>query len=290
VDVDSVILNATVRNRKGAPVSELGRNNFKVYEDRVLQQIKYFSHEDIPVTAGLVVDQSGSMRPKRAEVIAAAGAFVRSSNPQDQMFVVGFNEDVSFGLPSDTPFTDRASQLQAALSSIDADGQTALYDAVAAAIAHLRKGSRDKKVLVVVSDGGDNASKNSLAQIVAMVRQSDVIIYTIGLFDENDGEQNPRVLKQLADVTGGEVFLPKAFTEVVPICERIARDIRSQYTIGYVPTNRKRDGNYRVIEVKAEGADRGPLFVRTRAGYYGLKPEPLPPGPKPLPPARNPLP
>jgi VWFA-related protein len=217
------------------------------------------------------------MRPKRPEVIAAALAFARSSNPADQMFVVNFNENVSFGLPDNTPFTDQAAQLQVALSRIAADGETALYDAVAAALEHLKKGNRDKKVLIVISDGGDNASKHNLAQIRAMAGHPDAIIYTIGLFIEDDPDQNPGVLKRLAKDTGGEAFLPASVGEVLPICERIARDIRNQYTIAYAPANRKQDGTYRVIQVKVGAPGHGRLFVRTRAGYYApSKPQPLP--------------
>jgi VWFA-related protein len=263
-----VVLHATVQNRKGILVSRLSKDDFQVYEDGVLQQIDYFSHEDIPVTVGLVVDNSGSMRPKRPEVIAAVLAFARSSNPQDQMFVVNFNENVSFGLPDNTPFTDQVAQLQVALSRIAANGMTALYDAVAAALEHLKKGNRDKKVFIVVSDGGDNASKHNLAQIMAMAGHPDAIIYTIDIFVEEDLDRNPDALKQLAKDTGGEAFLPESVSDVVPICERIARDIRNQYTIAYVPTNRKQDGTCRVIQVKVEAPGHGRLFVRTRAGYY----------------------
>ena len=277
VNADSVVLHATVQNRNGILVSGLGKDNFQVYEDGVLQQIDYFSHEDIPVTVGLVVDNSGSMRPKRPEVIAAALAFARSSNPQDQMFVVNFNELVSLGLPADTPFTDQAAQLEVALSRIAADGETALYDAVAAALEHLKKGNQDKKVLIVISDGGDNASKHNLAQIMAMAGHPDAIIYTIGLFIAEDPDRNPGVLKRLAKDTGGEAFLPESVGEVLPICQRIARDIRNQYTIAYAPANRKQDGTYRVIQVKAKAPGNGGLIVRTRAGYYApSKPQPLP--------------
>jgi VWFA-related protein len=274
VNADSVVLHATVQNRKGVLVSGLSKDDFQVYEDGVLQPIDYFSHEDIPVTVGLVVDNSGSMSPKRPEVISAALAFARSSNPQDQMFVVLFNEKVSFGLPANTPFTDQVAQLEVALSRIAADGMTALYDAVAAALEHLKKGDRDKKVLIVISDGGDNASKHNLAQIMAMAGHPDAIIYTIGLFVAEDPDRNLGALKQLAKDTGGEAFLPETVSEVLPICERIARDIRNQYTIAYAPTNRKQDGTYRVIHVKAGAPGRGRVFVRTRAGYNApLKPE-----------------
>jgi Ca-activated chloride channel family protein len=268
VSVDMVILRATAQDHKNILVSGLNQDDFQVYEDGALQTIKHFSHEDIPVTVGLVVDNSGSMGPKRHDVIAAALAFARSSNPQDQMFVVNFNEKVSFGLPADTAFTDQPAQLQLALSRVKADGETALYDAVAEALEHLKQGDRDKKVLVVVSDGGDNASKHKLAEITAQVAQSNVIIYTIGIFDDQDVDRNPGVLKRLAKETGGEAFLPESLKDVAPVCERIARDIRNQYTIAYVSTNRKRDGTYRTIQVKATAPGGRRLSVRTRTGYF----------------------
>ena len=279
VNVDEVVLHATVQNRKGALVSGLSGKAFRVYENGVLQQVQYFSHEDIPVTVGLVIDNSGSMAPKRADVIAAALAFARSSNPQDQMFVVNFNEKVSFALPDNMPFTDNVVQLEAALSRIHTNGETALYDAIAAALEHLKQGNRDKKVLIVISDGGDNASHQTLEQIRAMARRFDAIIYTVGIFDEGDGDQNPHVLEQLAKDTGGEDFLPKSLNELLPVCEQIARDIRNQYTIAYIPSNRKRDGTYRTIRVEADAKGYGRLVVRTRAGYYA------PPQTQPSPPA-----
>jgi Ca-activated chloride channel family protein len=267
VDVDVVVLRATTQDRKNILVSGLNKEDFQVFEDGVLQTIKYFSHDDIPVTVGLVVDNSGSMTPKRHDVITAALAFARSSNPQDQMFVVNFNEKVSFGLPSNTAFTDQPAQLQVALSRVASDGETALYDAVAAALNHLKTGDRDKKVLIIVSDGGDNASQHKLAEITALVAQSNAIIYTIGIFDDQDPDRNPGVLKRLAKETGGEAFLPESLSDVTPICERIARDIRNQYTIAYNPTNKKRDGTYRVVLVKANAPDHRRLTVRTRTGY-----------------------
>jgi VWFA-related protein len=276
-NVDLVVLHATAQDRKNVLVSGLDKDNFQVYEDGVLQPIKYFSHEDIPVTVGLVVDNSGSMRPKRHDVIAAALAFAHSSNPQDQMFVVNFNEKASFGLPGNIAFTDQVAQLQVALSRLAANGETALYDAIAVALEHLKKGDRDKKVLIVVSDGGDNASKHKLTEIMALAGQPNAIIYTIGIFDDQDADRNPGVLKRLAKETGGEAFLPESLADVTPSCERIARDIRNQYTIAYVPTNRKRDGTYRVIQVKASAPGYGRLSVRTRTGYFA----PSQPAPSP---------
>ena len=251
-NADLVVLQATVRDRKGAPVSGLTEENFQVYEDKVLQHIESFSHEDIPVTIGLVIDSSGSMRPKHSDVISAALAFVRSSNPEDQMFVVNFNEHVSLGLPANLPFTSNAAQLETALSRSPLTGMTALYDAIAVGLEQLQKGKWDRKALIVVSDGGDNASKHNLAQVMSMVNQSSAVIYTMGIFDETDQDRNPHVLKQLARASGGEAFFPQTLQDILPICEQIAHDIRSQYTITYVPTNKKQDGTYRAIE--CEGA------------------------------------
>ena len=266
--VDLVVLRAIVRDHKGAPVSGLTRESFQVYEDKVPQQIESFSHEDIPVTVGLVIDNSGSMRPKHSDVIGAALAFVRSSNPKDEIFVVNFNEHVSMGLPANSPFTSNAAQLETALSRNVITGMTALYDAIAAGLEQLQKGKWDKKVLIVVSDGGDNASKHNLAQVMSMVNQSNAAIYTMGIFDDTDEDRNPRMLKHLSGASGGEAFFPKTLQEILPICQQIAHDIRSQYTITFIPENKKQDGAYRTISVKAREASGGRrLSVITRAGY-----------------------
>jgi len=268
VNVSSVVLHATVKNRTGSSISGLEKTDFQVYEDGVPQSIEYFSHNDIPVTVGLVLDNSGSMRPNRNEVIAAGVAFARSSNPQDQMFVVNFNEHVSLGLPAGILFTDQAAQLQMALARFHADGETALYDALVAALDHLKLGDRDKKVLIVVSDGGDNASKYKLSQVLALAGHSGAIVYTIDIHVDEDVDRNPAALRQLASVTGGQDFVVESLPEVVPICERIAHDIREQYTLAYSPSNRTQDGSYRVILVKARAHSHGSLSVITRAGYY----------------------
>jgi VWFA-related protein len=267
IDANLVILNATVLNQHNALVSGLDKDDFHVYEDRVLQPIKHFSHEDIPVTVGLVIDNSGSMGPKRADVIDSALSFARSSNPQDQIFVIHFNENISYGLPENTPFTDRHDQLLLALTKIRAIGETALYDAIASALDHLKQGKCDKKVLIVISDGGDNVSRHSLAQVIAMAKASDAIIYTIGIFDEQDGDQKPEVLKQFAKETGGKAYFPESSREIATICEEIARDIRNQYTLSYVPINAKPNGEYRTVEVLARAPGHGRLSVRTRTGY-----------------------
>jgi len=274
VDVALVVMPATVTDRQRGFVSNLVEGDFEVYENGVRQHIRLFRNEDIPVTVGLVVDQSTSMLPKLAEVSAAAQTFVRSSNPQDEMFVVNFNEHVSLGLPGAVRFTNNTVELANAIVVRPAGGQTALYDAIAKALVELQAGSRDKKVLIVVSDGGDNASVRNLAQVMELAGQSSAVIYTIGVFDEDDQDRNPSVLKRLARATGGEAFFHGQISEVAPICDRIARDIRHQYTIGYVPTNLTRSGVYRSIRVVAR-EEGHQLSVRTRTGYiFGGEPRP----------------
>lgn len=267
VDVALVVLPATVTDRQGGFVSNLGERDFEVYENGVPQHIRLFRSEDIPVTVGLVVDQSTSMLPKLAEVSAAARTFVRSSNRDDEMFVVNFHEIVSLGLPRTIRFTNNTVLLENAITAKPTGGQTALYDAIVKALEELQAGSRDKKVLIVVSDGGDNASTRNLAQVMKLAEQSSAVVYTIGLFDEQDEDRNPGVLKRLAHATGGEAFLPNQLSEVGPICERIARDIRHQYTIGYVPANLTHEGAYRAIRVLARAKGHDKLSVRTRTGY-----------------------
>jgi len=268
VDVDLVVLPITVRDQQDRHVSDLHEGDFKIYEDRVPQRIRLFQHEDLPVIAGLLVDHSGSMRPKIAEVIAGARAFARSSDPDDLMFVVNFNETVSLGLPEAIGFTANADELERAIWQAPAAGETALYDAIAKALEQFEEHSRDKKVLVIISDGADNASAHSLAQVLQMAERSSVIIYTVGLFALDEPDANPKVLSRLAQATGGEAFFPDQPSAVAEICERIARDIRNQYTIGYVSTNAKRDGIHRAVRVVVQApGHRGKLFVRTRAGY-----------------------
>jgi Ca-activated chloride channel homolog len=268
VSVDEVVLHATVRNARGTPVAGLSKDDFQVFEDKIPQAIKHFSHNDIPVTVGLVIDNSGSMRPKRAEVIAAALAFAGSSNPQDQMFLVNFNEHVSLGLPSNKPFTDQQNELKAAMATVISAGKTALYDAVILALEHLKKGNRDKKVLVVVSDGADNASTHTKAQMLELARRSEAIIYPLGIYEPGDPDvRDPRSVKELAKATGGESFFPDTLKDVLPVCEHIAHEIRNQYTISYIPTNHKQDGTYRTIQVRATSSKGNGLAVITRSGY-----------------------
>jgi Ca-activated chloride channel homolog len=267
VNVHLVLLNVTVRDGKGRFAADLREQDFAVYEDGVRQSIRLFRHEDVPVTVGLVVDHSGSMRPKLADVIAGARAFVQSSSSEDEMFVVNFNEKVSLGLPDNLPFSNRPEDLGSAIANAPTTGRTALYDAVFEARKRLQTGTHEKKVLMVISDGGDNASAHTLDEVLKLAGQSTIEVYTIGIFDASDADRNPGVLRRLAGVTGGEAFFPDEYSEAVGICQRIARDIRNQYTIGYLSSSATRPGTYRSIRVSAGAAGLGKLFVRTRSGY-----------------------
>src|SRR6185295_11798056 len=188
--------------------------------------IRYFSHADLPVTVGLVIDNSGSMEPKRAEVVTAALAFVHASNPQDEIFVVNFNDMVRSGLPEDVQFTDDIPTLRRALWNGPSEGRTSLYDALAFSLQYLTKGQMERKTLVVVSDGGDNASLLRSSEILSRVEESFATIYTIGIFDEDDPDRNPQVLKKLARVSGGKYFQLPRLREVGPVCRKIASEIR----------------------------------------------------------------
>lgn len=267
VDVDLVVLQATVRDRAGHTVMDLTRDDFTAFEDGKPRPIRLFRHEDTPVTVGLVIDHSGSMREKLADVTAAAQAFVQSSNSDDRMFVVNFNETVSLGLPKGMRFSDSAEQLGKAIWGSPATGTTALYDAIIEALKRLQESTHDKKVLIVISDGGDNASQATLDRALKLTEQSNAMIYTIGIFEPDDPDKNPGVLRRLARESGGEAFFPAQLSETVGICKRIAQDIRDQYTIGYASTSGERNGAYHKVRLAAHEKDNGKLFVRTRAGY-----------------------
>jgi VWFA-related protein len=262
-----VVLPVVVTDKQGRYVSDLPSGNFLVSDNGRRVPIELFTNEDTPVTVGLLIDASGSMRPKLAEVVAASMAFARSSNPQDELFVMRFNDDVQHMLP-DRPFllASDLADLESAVRAVRADGRTALYDGLMAALDHLATGNRGRKVLIVVSDGGDNASDARLDAVLARARDSNAAIYTIGLYDEDDQDRNPGVLKSLARTTGGERFEPRAAGELMSVCERIAREVRGGYTIGYVPP--ARDGVYHRIKVDISPSVNRRLNVRTRQGYF----------------------
>lgn len=270
-NVNLVVLHATVRNGKGEFVAGLGPHDFRVFENGRPQKIQVFSHEDQPVAAGLIVDSSGSMGPKRAAVVAGAMEFARKSNPGDQLFALDFNEHVYSGMPGGEMFTASSADLQKAILAGPDSGRTALYDAITAGYERVARAGRDKKVLIVISDGGDNASRVTFQDVLAQARRSDVIVFAIGIFDENDRDSRPGVLKRIAHVTGGEAWFPRDAAEVRALCAKIAEDIRNQYTIGYSPSDSRMDGTYRTITVTATTPNGKKLKVRTRAGYVAAR-------------------
>ena len=266
-DVDEVLLHATVFDDKQHIITNLNRNDFTVYEDGKPQTIISFHHEDIPVSMGILIDNSGSMREKRAKVNQAALNLVRSSNPQDEVFVVNFNDEYYL----DQDFTNDLLKLKEALEKIDAKGGTALYEAVVASADHLAKDARrERKVLFVVTDGEDNASRESLEQAVKQLQdENGPSVYAIGLLgDEEHPRRAKRALEIIAQRTGGMAFFPQTLDEVSEITNQIAHDIRNQYTIGYKPTNPKSAGGFRQIKVEAKAKGHGKLTVRTKSGYY----------------------
>lgn len=267
-DVFNVLLDVGVRDAKGGYAAHLTKEAFHIEEDGVPQTITSFSDSDVPVTVGLVLDDSGSMRPKRADVVTAGMVFAGASNPLDEIFVINFNDRVRFGLPASVPFSDNIRTIRDALWNDRPEGRTTLYDAVAAALDHLKAGTRERKTLIVVSDGGDNASKHTLPEIIQMIEESHATVYTVGLFDEDDPDKNPRVLRRIASISGGETFLPERFEDVVPICKKIAEDIRNRYTIGYVPARKAGTrGGLHTIKVTASAPNHGRLIVQTRTNY-----------------------
>jgi len=263
---DLVVLRIGVFDRRRGPVSGLTKDDFIVYEDGRPQPISFFSHEDLPVTVGLVIDNSGSMGPKRDRVVTAALAFVRSSRPDDEVFIVNFNEKVWDPLPADAPFTSNLTVLRSTLIRIGARGKTALFDGISHALDYLERGHHDQKVLVVLSDGGDNASLTTFDQLKAKATKSNAIIYAVGLFEKNDPDANPRVLKRLAGISGGDAFIPDSLQDVVSILERIATEIRTAYIVGYVPTNTSSDRLFRRLRVSVQ-RHGGNIHVRHREGY-----------------------
>ncbi|MBI4485361.1 MAG: VWA domain-containing protein [Acidobacteria bacterium] len=268
VHTDLVVLHAAVLDGKSRFVAGLPEGRFSVLENGVPQTIRLFSNEDRPAAIGLVLDNSGSMRDKRGDVVLAALAFARASNPLDEYFVVHFNENVWLGLPDGMPFANGPETLTKALAQARAFGRTALYDAIARGLEHLRQAQNPHRVLVVVSDGGDNASATEFEELLQRVQQTDVVIYTIGLFDEYARDRNPRVLKELAAVTGGEAFLPGGIDGAAAVLQRIARDIRSIYLIGYESSNTARDGKFRQVRVTLQTPRGERLKIRTRPGYF----------------------
>ena len=262
-----VVLNVGVQDVHGTNVRGLRADDFKIYEDGHLQAIKQFAAEDRPVTVGIVLDASGSMRTKQVEAVTAALAFVHSSNPDDEVFVVTFNDHAFLGLPPNTSFSHNANELRAALLGRKPEGKTALYDALVLAADHLRKGKWENKALLLISDGGDNNSAHTIAEAIQAVQKSWATVYAIALYDPDEPEHNLGVLHRLSKMSGGEDFAPQELAEIRPLCVRIAADLRASYTVAYTPPHPEEHTASRKIKVVATSPDRGKVVVRTRAGY-----------------------
>ena len=264
-DVRLVLLDVSVKDSKGGFVSGLSKDDFSVFENGVRQQISVFAHDDVPVTIGILVDSSRSMIPKYHQVITAATTFIEQSNPQDEIFVLHFNDDVKLGLPPGVPFSDDIQQLRTALYNVVPDGKTALNDGIVEGLLHLEQGRKDKKALILISDGGDNASRHTRRDTILAVENSIATIYAIGVYDPDDLDRDPGILRQLARISGGEAFAPIEPADLVPVCKRIAKDIRTRYTIGYLPSTSGE--SVRHVRVRAASPSRSSLVVRTRDMY-----------------------
>ena len=264
--VQEVVLHATVVDQRSRLVTNLNQNDFTVYEDGQQQQITRFTREDIPVSIGILIDNSGSMRDKRQAVNTAALDLVKSSNPEDEVFVVNFSDEAII----DADLTSDINKMKEGLEQIDSRGGTALYDAVVASSDYLaKKGHQEKKVLLVITDGEDNASTDTLEQAVRRVQDDKgPMIYTIGILGGEREKRAKRALDQLAVQTGGVAFFPKDLGEVDQIARAVARDIRNQYSIYYRPTRPQEQGGFRQVKVDAHAPGYGKLQVRTRSGYY----------------------
>jgi len=263
-----VVLHVRVTDRKGAYATGLTPQAFRILEDGQPQDVRFFETADAPVTIGLVIDSSGSMRNVRDRVIAAAAEFVSSSNPDDEVFALVFNDSVRPVLDESDPFTGDADTLRHALSdAFQPQGRTGLYDAISGALAYGSRGIRDRRALVVLSDGGDNASKTKFSEAMAQVESSNAIVYTVALADPFDLESDPKRLAKFAETSGGRAFSPKDAAGIHEAFEQIAHDIRHIYTIGYEPRAIGRRAGFRHIRVDAYAPGGRKLDARTRTGY-----------------------
>jgi Ca-activated chloride channel homolog len=266
LDTKLVPLHVSVLDKNGKLVTTLPQSAFKVFENNIEQPLKIFNREDVPVSMGIVIDNSGSMREKRPKVAAAALELIKASNPQDEVFIVDFN-DVPY---LDAPFTNNIKKLEQVLDRIDTKGGTAMRDAISLSIDYAKEnGKKSKKVLLVITDGNDNTSEITLEQLVRKAHQSEVLIYCIGLLSEEDpreGRAAKRALKALAETSGGLDYYPKSLSAVENITPQIAHEIRNQYILAYTPLNDALDGTYRAIKVTVNAP--GHLTVRTRTGYF----------------------
>jgi Ca-activated chloride channel homolog len=281
VEVNLVLVDVSVTDEKDQIVSDLTKDDFHLYEDRIEQPISVFKHEDVPVTVGLLLDASGSMYTKRQKVNAAAVDFMQLSNPNDQVFLIDFADEAYLELDKD--FTSDVEELREALENVQFRSSTVLYDAVYLALNHIKKGKYDKKVILLVTDGKDNPGPGkhfAFKQAFDFAVESGAQIYTVGLLDEPPKShffkkglpKEAEILKELAEATGGKVYFPQSINDIGNVTKEIAHDIRSQYLLGYYPTNTARNGTWRSLQVKVTPKPSSKkLFVRCKRGYNAPK-------------------
>lgn len=257
----------TVTDRGGNFVPGLTASNFEIMDNGQPQPIAFFEQQNTPVTVGLLIDHSGSMGPNLPAVGAAISSLARSSNPQDQMFVIDFGDTVSIGLFDGQSFTNDPAQIEHAITSVWARGRTALYDAIAQGITHLKLGHWNKRALIIVSDGGDNASHYKFHQVLAMARSCHAVMYAIGLLSASGQQENPDVLRRLTRDTGGLAFFPGPHDSIATVTKEIARDLRGQYMLAFVPPKQSGTAAFHRLTIKVNAAGQGKLRVRARAGY-----------------------
>ena len=265
-----VVLPVVVTDKPDQYVGDLQQQHFTVYDNGRKVPVEFFSSEDTPVTIGLVIDASSSVRHKVGDIVAAAAAFARSSNPDDELFAVYFNDEVQDALPArGMLLAGDVLGLHQALRTLVPEGRTSLYDGLIHALDRLSTGTRTRKALVLISDGGDNASTATLDHVLTKARASNAAIYAIGIYDDDDLDKNPRVLKSIATATGGERFLPRSAGPLMAACQHIAREIRSGYTIGYTPPDR--DGAFHRVRVEVANDGKRKLTAKTRPGYFASR-------------------
>ena len=275
VKSELVVVHATVTDGRGRFISGLPPHAFNVLEDGRPQPVSFFAEQDAPVTVGLVIDGSGSMLKNRDQVLAAVTGFAESSHPDDEFFALVFNEHVRRALPRNEPFTSDPAVLRSALTkSLDVYGRTALHDALDAALTDIMGGRHERRVLIVLSDGGDNASRVTLDQVRDKVLASNVVLYTVALLDPLLSERNPKALRQLAESTGGLAFEPRSTGMVADVLRTVATDIRSSYTLAYTPPSTTAHGRLRRVRVTVAAPEISKPKVRTRTGYIAGSPSP----------------
>lgn len=281
VEVNLALVDVSVTDDKDQIVNDLTQGDFHIYEDRIEQKMQVFRHEDVPVTMGLLLDASGSMYRKREKVNAAAVDFMKTSNPNDEVFLIDFADEAYLELDKD--FTSDVADLEEALQNVQFRSSTVLYDAILLGLKHIQKGKYDKKVILLITDGEDNPGPGkhySFKHAFDFAVESGAQIYSIGLLDEppkshffkKKPPKAAEILKDLSEATGGQYYFPQSIDEIGMVTKAVAHDIRSQYLLGYYPTNTARDGSWRNLVVKVTSPKYKKLSIRAKRGYFAPKP------------------